>query len=34
MKEKVVGFAVGTIILLVLGFVFLVLPQMIFGIRG
>ena len=34
MKEKVVGFAVGTVILLVLGFVFLVLPQMIFGIRG
>ncbi len=34
MKEKVVGYAVGTIILLVLGFVFLVLPQMIFGIRG
>lgn len=34
MKEKVVGIAVGTLALLVLGFVFLVLPQILFGIPG
>ena len=34
MKERVVGFVIGTIAVLGLGFVFLILPQILFGLRG